>query len=241
MNEDIRKIYNIVDEDSELEVLWKRKDGERLSLILTIIYSKEEPDTCVILLRDISHIRKSEDMIAQKHEYLMQTVKEYGIIKRKVEYFQEMERLFFRDDTDLQKIYDFFVYSVAHIAWVWGCGLRILDREKMELLLVADYWLGTMRNGQSNRPYTGSICEESYNKSKPIRVLDLISDPRLRSLSMAQAQRFRSATMYAFRFHGHCLGSIMLFMEDGSDPFDDEFLMHYIELFGLLLGGRRKE
>ena len=116
MKEDIRRIYNTIDEDHELEVLGKRKDGERLSLILTIIYSKEEPDTCVILLRDISHIRKSEEMIGQKHEYLMQTVKEYGIIKRKVEYFQEMERLFFQSGTDLQKIYDFFVYSVAHIA-----------------------------------------------------------------------------------------------------------------------------
>ena len=33
----------------------------------------------------------------------------------------------------------------------------------------------------------------------------------------------------------------MLFMEDGDDLFDDEFLMHYIEIFGLLLGGRKKE
>ena len=57
---------------------------------------------------------------------------------------------------------------------------------------------------------------------------------------MAHTQRFQSASMYAFSYHGQCIGSIMLFMEDANDPFDDEFLIHYIELFGLLLGGSGK-
>lgn len=97
MKEDIKKIYATRDEDIEVEVLGKRKDGERLSLILTIVWTKDDPDTCIILLRDISHIRKSEHMITEKHNYLMQTVKEYGIIKRKLEYIQELERLFYRE------------------------------------------------------------------------------------------------------------------------------------------------
>lgn len=73
---------------------------------------------------------------------------------------------------------------------------------------------------------------------KPVRILDLMNNPRLRTLTMAQTQRFQSGTMYAFCYDGKCLGSVMLFMEDSTDPFDDEFLMHYIELFGLLLGGK---
>jgi PAS domain S-box-containing protein len=116
MNEDIKRIYETRDEDIEVEVLGKRKDGERIPLILTIVWSKDDPETCIILIRNISHIRKSEEIISQKHDYLMQTVKEYGIIKRKMEYFQELERLFYKGNTDLQKIYDFFVYSIAHIA-----------------------------------------------------------------------------------------------------------------------------
>ena len=116
MKEDIKRIYETLDEDLEVEVLGKRNDGERLSLILTIVWSKDEADTCMILIRDISNIRKSEEMIEQKHDYLMQTVREYGIIKRKIEYFQDLERLFYRGGTDLQKIYDFFVYSVARLA-----------------------------------------------------------------------------------------------------------------------------
>ena len=240
MKEDIKRIYETLDEDLEVEVLGKRKDGERLSLILTIVWSKDEADTCMILIRDISNIRKSEEMIEQKHDYLMQTVREYGIIKRKIEYFQELERLFYRGGTDLQKIYDFFVYSVARLANVWGCGLRILNSEKTELTLVTEYGLWSLRNGENTRSYTGSITEESSHKWKPVRILDLINDPRLRTLTMAHTQRFQSASMYAFSYHGQCIGSIMLFMEDANDPFDDEFLIHYIELFGLLLGGSGK-
>jgi hypothetical protein len=113
-----------------------------------------------------------------------------------------------------------------------------VDHEKNELHLVAEYGLGSLRNGEKTRSYIGSITEESYHKRKPVRIIDLINDPRLRTLTMAHTQRFQSATMYAFGYQGKCIGSIMFFMEDGSDPFDDEFLMHYIELFGLLLGGR---
>lgn len=241
MKEDIKRVYETRDEDLEVEVLGKRNDGERLSLILTIVWSKDEDDTCMILIRNISNIRKSEEMIEQKHDYLMQTVREYGIIKRKIEYFQELERLFYREGIDLQKIYDFFVYSVAHLASVGGCGLRIVDHEKDELILVAEYGLWILRNDENIRSYQGSITEESFYKWKPVRILDLINDPRLRTLTMAHTQRFQSASMYAFSYRGSCLGSIMLFMENGSDPFDDEFLIHYIELFGLLLWGQKKE
>ncbi len=239
MKEDIRRIIDTVDEDIEVEVLGKRKDGERINLILTIVWSKDDPETGMILIRNISHIRKSETILSQKHDYLMMTVKEYGIIKRKLEYIQELERLFLSDKHELQKIYDFFVFSVAHIASVWWCWLRILGSDG-NITLVAEYGLGNLRNGQHIRPYTWSITEESFHKGKPVRILDLMSDPRLRTLTMAHLQRFQSASMYSFHYKWRCIGSIMLFMEDGSDPFDDEFLMHYIELFGLLLGGRTR-
>lgn len=97
MKEDIVKIYNSHDVDVEVEVLGKRKDGERISLVLTVVWSKDDPDTCILLIRNITHVRKSEELIEQKHEHLMQTVREYGIIKRKLEYIQELERLFTRE------------------------------------------------------------------------------------------------------------------------------------------------
>lgn len=238
MNEDIKKIYSIHEEDSEVEVLWKRKDGERITLILTVIWSQHDPETCILLMRDISHIRKSEAIITQKHDYLMQTVKEYWVIKRKMEYIQELQKLFHNRHTDLQKIYDFFVYSTAHIASIEWSGLRIMDQETWELHLVAHYGIGWLKTGKHIQKYTGSITEESYHKRKPVRIIDLINDPRLSSLTMAHTQRFQTATLYALQYHGKCIWSIMFFMEDMHDPFDDEFLMHYIELFGLLLGGR---
>jgi PAS domain S-box-containing protein len=222
-----------------VETSAKHKNGTSIETALTLTQVKKEGEVIQYLItaRDISMQRKFEEETSKRFERMQNVYKEYGLLKRQMDYILEAIS-YFSEAHDQKSIADFFVSSSIMLSHVDACTLRKYDPESDQLELLSYFGVDAAWQGKANISLKGSICEKAFQNGGPIKIIDLMREPLYQSKAMAKRNNLASLLLIPLKFKGQICGSLSLYTSASKklELLDNQFIREYAKVIELGIG-----
>lgn len=133
----------------------------------------------------------------------------------------EISRLVISEQ-DLQKILDQIAVIIVRALGVKACTIRLLDREKGELILKSTYNLSSEYLNAGPFTLTEHPICLSAMEGKPVAVHDVCSDPKFPYQTAAKKEGLCSMLCVGMKSKDRPIGTIHLYTDEPHDFTDDE-------------------
>lgn len=222
------------------EVVRVHKNGNPLEVYINASALKDKQGKFLgvsALYRDVTPHKKWEKELQDRYEKIQEAYREMGRQRRHLDYLVDFMNMALSKSSDIKQLGAFVVNAMIMVAKVDAATLRMLDAEKGKLVLKAQTGVGNDWWNKKNIPYPGSLTEESVKKGQPLKILDLLNEPRYDSPAMARKNNLRSALLIPLEVKGEVLGSIMLYISNESNLslLDNEFITIFAKQAALAL------
>ena len=227
-----------------IELTGKHKNAQDTVVSVTvcpIIHSEEKiPSAFILIARDITAQRKFEEEVMLKYQKIRDAYNKFGIIRRQMDYIFDLT-LLYASTHDAKALGDFIVNSVIMLSRADACTLRLHDREKGNLGLLASFGVTGDWLGKSIVKYKDSLVEKAYEQGAPIKVIDIMKEPKYSSPHLAKKHNFCSVLIIPLTFRGELVGGLSLYVSPQKklELFENDFIEKYALLIGIVLHSSR--
>lgn len=216
------------------------KNGTHISVSLSLSALRDENGKIIgfsVLYRDITAQKKWERELQDRFDKMQDAYKEMGKQRRYLDYLMEVIEMANAPTQSKKQIATFVVNAIIMITKVDAVTLRLLDPHSGKLTLTAQNGLGEEWWGKKSIPYEGSLVERTVQHGRPIKILDILSDSRYNSPSLARKSNLRSALVIPMIAKGEVLGSVTLYLtqENNLGLLDDEFIEIFVKQAAIAL------
>lgn len=212
-----------------LETVRLHKNDKLINVCLSLSAIRDKNGAIIgfsALFRDITAQKKWEKELQDRFEKMQEAYREMGKQRRYLDYLVDIINMSSSTSYTEKQIATFVVNAMVMLARVDAATLRILDRSTEKLVLKAqsgvdeDWW------NKKAVPYAGSLVEKAINRGQPLKILDILSDPRYDSPALASKNNLRSALIIPLETKAELIGSITLYLSNESNLslLDDEFI-----------------
>lgn len=205
------------------------KNGQPINISLTFSCLKDNDGHILGLsafYRDITAQKKWEHELQDRFEKIQDAYKEMGRQRRHLDYLMDLINMMSLESHSRKQVASFLVNALVMGAKVDGATLRLLEQSTGKLILVAQSGLGEEWWSKKSIAYAGSLAEVAFSKRQPLKILDILNDPRYMSPALARKFSLRSALVIPLEAKGEFLGSLTLYLsqEGNLNLLDDEFI-----------------
>lgn len=205
------------------------KNGKELDVSLTFSAIKDEKGKLIglsAIYRDISVQKKWERELQDRFVKMQDAYKEMGKQRRYLDYIIDLISMTTENGNNKKQIATFLVNAMAIITKVDAVTMRLLDQSTQKLMLIAHSGLNEDWWSKKYISYIGSLVESAVKQRQPLKILDVLSDPRYDSPSLARKNNLKSALVIPLRVREEIIGSITLYVshESNLSIVDDEFI-----------------
>lgn len=229
------EIKHILDETKakglvrNFETMRMHKNGTLINVSITCSGIKDEHGKLIgysVVYRDITSQKKWEGELQDRFEKIQDAYKEMGKQRRYLDYIVDIVNMATSSNYTSKQIATFLVNAMVMITKVNATTLRLLDKNTGKLILAAQSGLGEEWWGKKAIPYGGSLLEIAVKQKRPLKILDILSNPHYTSPALAQRNSLRSALVIPLEVKGDVLGSLTLYLshESSLSLLDDEFI-----------------
>jgi PAS domain S-box-containing protein len=229
------EVKHIIDETNikglvrNFETLRMHKNGTLINVSITCSGIKDEQGKLIgysVVYRDITAQKKWEYELQDRFEKMQDAYKEMGKQRRYLDYIVDIVNMATSSNYTSKQIATFLVNAMVMITKVNSSTLRLLDKNTGKLILVAQSGLGEEWWGKKSISYSGSLLEIACKQKRPLKILDILSNPHYTSPALAQRNSLRSALVIPLEIKGEVLGSLTLYLshEGNLSLLDDEFI-----------------
>lgn len=216
------------------------KNGNSVTVSLTATAIKDENNIIIgysVLYKDITTQKKWERELQDRFEKIQDAYREIGKQRRHLDYLMDIINIASSNTHNKQQVATFIVNAIVMITKVDGASLRLLDNNIGKLVLVAQSGLGEEWWAKKIIPYTDSLLESAVENGQPLKILDILSEPKYPSPSLARKHNLRSALVIPLQTKGEVIGSLMLYLsQDGNlNLLDDEFISVFAQQASIAL------
>lgn len=222
------------------ETIRLHKNGKPIMVALTISAVRDEKEKVTglsVLYRDITAQKKWEQELQDRFEKMQEAYREMGRQRRQLDYLMDMINITQTSALTQKQVASFVVNAVMMITKVDATTLRLFDEPKEKLVLTAQS--GFTEDWMSKKiiPYRGSIVESAFGQHQPLKILDILSDPRYIGPAIARKNNLRSALIVPLEAKGELLGSLTLYLSNESNLslLDDEFITVFCKQIAIAL------
>lgn len=227
------------------ETVRLHKNNKPISVSITCSVIKDDNNNMngiSLLYKDISAQKKWEQELQNRFEKMQDAYKEMGKQRRYLDYMIELVNMAASGTYNLKQISTFIVNAIIMISHVDAATLRLYDKHTDRLVLTAQSGLGEDWWSKKTVPYSGSIIEMALKNGYPLKILDIMSEPRYPSPGLARKNNLRSALIIPLEVKNEILGSLSLYLtqETNLSLLDDEFITIFAKQasIGLKLAGQ---
>lgn len=190
----------------------------------------------LLICRDITAQKKFEEELYLKYQKIQEAYNRFGILRRQMDYIFDFLDLASKY-LDRKSIADFIVSSIIMLTRVDACVLRSYNKNRDTLDLVSFFGMSQDYEGKSSIPFRGSLCERALQQKTPLKILDVMKEPRYQSPALAKKHRLVSLLLIPLEFHGRMVGSLSLYT--GPDKalavLENDFIEKYAKLIDLVM------
>lgn len=206
------------------------KNGKPISVCLSWNAVKDNFGKLIgisAIYRDITTQKKWERELQDRFEKMQDAYREMGKQRRYLDYLMDIISMSASSGVSMRQLATFVVNAMVVITKVDAATIRLMDRPSGKLILTAHSGVSEDWSSKKAIPYSGSIVEAAIKTGHPMKILDILSDPRYTSPSLARKNNLRSALIIPLAAKGEVLGSISLYLsqEGNLSLLDDEFIM----------------
>lgn len=212
------------------ETVRLHKNGTPIQISLTVSSLRDESGNVVGfsgIYRDITAQKKWERELQERFEKMQEAYREMGRQRRHLDYLSDITDMITDGAHSAKHIATFAVNALSMISKVDAVTLRTLDTASGKLVLQAHTGLSEEWWSKKIIPYQGSLLENAVVHKMPLKILDIVSEPRYNSRSLARKNNIRSALVIPLMVNNEVIGSITLYLtHDGNlSLLDDEFIV----------------
>lgn len=225
--------------DGSHELRARHKNGHVITVALTIspVRTRKANDlSAILIMRDATATRKFEEELTVKYQKLKDSYHFVGTLRRHIDYMAELAEIA-ATCTDAQELFDFIVNATVMLTKVDACVLRVLDEQKKKLHLASSFGVGNDWQGKATIPLAKSLIEKAFSLGTPLKVIDIMREPRYTSPQLAKKNDFTSMLVIPLVFQKKLLASISLYMKPHRklDLFESDFLEDFAKAIALSL------
>ncbi|PIR52502.1 hypothetical protein COU76_06085, partial [Candidatus Peregrinibacteria bacterium CG10_big_fil_rev_8_21_14_0_10_49_10] len=225
--------YNI-----ELTGIHKHKQDVIVSMTVCPIVPVERhrPTAFMFIARDITAQRKFEEELMLKYEKIRDAYNKFGVTRRQMDYVFDLT-LLCASTHDNKALADFVVNSVVMLSRADACTLRLYNEKHETLTLLSSFGVTRDWMGKATVKYKGSLVEKAFEQGAPLKVIDIMKEPRYSSPHLAKKHNFCSSLVIPLTFHSKLVGSLSLYVtpEKKLELFENDFIEKYAMLVGIVL------
>lgn len=179
-----------------------------------------------VLYRDITAQKKWERELQDRFEKMQDAYREMGKQRRYLDYMTDMINMASSTSFTTKQLAVFIVNAMIIIAKVDAVTLRLLDSRSGKLILISQSGLSEDWWSKKAISFAGSLLEAASTHGHPLKILDVLNEPRYKSPSLAQKNNLRSALVIPLQIKGEVLGSLTLYLSQKSSLslLDEEFI-----------------
>lgn len=239
-DEHVKDLLTDVHRTQNVELHGKHKGGGHVTLSATLTSISASDDAAdhawLLIGRNISSQRLFEEELATRYEKLREAYNKFGIARRQMDYVFELLDLCISRQSE-QLVADFIVNSVVMLTRVDACSLRRYDEKHKTLTMLSSFGMSDDWRGKKVLKYAESVVRRAFEKSTPLKVIDIASDPSYHSKTLARKSNFSSMLSIPLIFHGTLLGSLSLYVgpDKKLEILENEFIEKYAELVALVM------
>lgn len=222
------------------ETVRTHKNGTPITISLTCSAVKDTDGKIIglsALYRDITAQKKWERELQDRFEKMQEAYREMGRQRRYLDYLTDMINMATSSSLNMKHVATFLVNAMVMATKVDAATFRILDPTSGKLILIAQSGLGEEWWTKKNLSYSGSLLERAISQGHPLKILDILSDPKYSSPSLARKNNLRSALVIPLQAKNEVLGSLTLYLshEGNLGTLDDEFITVFAKQAALVL------
>lgn len=222
------------------ETIRLHKNGKTMNVCLTLSGIKDKGGKIIgysALYRDITIQKKWERELQNRFEKIQEAYREMGKQRRYLDYLVDIINMAASNNYTIKQMANFVVNAMVMMSKVDAATLRLIDESNGKLFLKAQSGVGEEWWTKKALPYAGSLVEKAAKQGHPLKILDILSDPRYDSPNLARKNNLRSALVIPLEVKGAILGSLTLYLasEGNLSLLDDEFINIFAKQAALAL------
>lgn len=215
------------------------KSEMRISVTQTAILNEKKNRIISYLLicRDITNHRNMEAEIESKYQKIREVYTWIGIIKRQSDYIFELLKVSEKYHYDLPSIWNFIVTSIIMLTQVDGCELRLYNKKEKSLNMVSHFGFTQDWSGKKNIPFKWSLAEVAYKAWKPLKIIDLLKEPKYQTPALARKHGMTSLLLIPLSLKWEFIWILSLYTKSNKklEVFENEFIEKYAKVIQLVL------
>lgn len=239
-NENYKPFLSQPNVQYNIELVGKHKNKQDVVVSITACPIAHEdpkrPTSFICIARDITSQRRFEEEVMLKYQKIRDAYNKFGVIRRQMDYIFDLT-LLYASTHNTKALGDFIVNSVIMLSRADACTLRLYDKKKMNLVLLASFGVTGDWLGKSTVKYKGSLAEKAYELGAPIKVIDIMKEPKYTSPHLARKHNFCSVLIIPLSFRNEIVGCLSLYVtpEKKLELFENDFIEKYATLVGIVL------
>jgi len=218
---------------NHFELKSKHKNERNLHIAATltsIVNDRRDLPFYLLVARDVTNSTQFEEELALKYQKIQEAYNKFGLVRRQMDYIFEILELL-GSSYDKKSIADYIVSSLIMLTRTDACVIRTFNKEKNTLDLISSFGVKDW-DGKASIKYEGSLTEKAHQKKSPLKIVDIISEPRYQSGYLAKKNNLSSLLLIPLEFQGQIIGSLSLYAspEKKLAIFENDFIEKYSKI-----------
>lgn len=178
-----------------------------------------------IVYRDISDQKRFEEELQTRYEKIQSAYTEMGRQRRYLDYLHELLEIGLGKHS-YGDLYTYIVNAFLMISKVDAVTIRKWDPKKKQFCLMAVAGVGQDWWGKKYVPLDGTLHRKIMDTKKPLKVLDIWSEPLYPSPGLARKYQLKSLLIIPLFYKQEILGTIALYIrqDNALELLDNEFI-----------------
>lgn len=215
------------------------KDGKNIPVSISQSVIRNEKGDITgysTVYRDISDQKRWEEELQNRFEKIQSAYTEMGRQRRYLDYLHELLEIGLGKHS-YGDLYTYIVNAFLMISQVDAVTIRKWDPKKYYFCLMAVSGVGQDWWGKKNVGLEGTLHGKALELRKPIKILDIWSEPHYPSPGLARKYQLKSVLVIPLFYKDEILGTIALYVrhDNSLDLLDNEFITIFAKEVALVM------
>lgn len=170
----------------------------------------------LVLYRDITHQKRTNNELQKRFEAIQDAYKELGLQRRYIDYLSEVLDVGTSEKSSTQDLCRLIVSAFALLTKCDSAALRLYEKDRDILRLQSSFGTDIKWGSKDQIKFKNSIAQDAFKQKRALIINDVDTYRKHQGVKLLKAQKLKALILIPFYIEGRFIGSLSLYASDPS-------------------------